>query len=866
MNRTKRPLSHHDSATRKQSEPALLREATDQAILHALPDMICRLTADGVFVDCRRPPGFRPVVRPSQLLGQSVEQVLPRDVGPAALQALRRALATGTMQHLEFGLPVGGDRRSYEARVVPTGDGHALALVRDITELRRAEARYRQLFEEAPVMYAITRNVDGVPFILDCNQRFLSTLGYQRAEMIDRPLADLYTPASRDELLQSDGYRRALEGRFTVAERQLVTRAGRVVETLLNAVPETDAEGRVIGTRTMYVDITERKRAEAERNLLLEREQAARADAEAAATLVRRLQSVTDAGLAYLSLDALLRGLLSRITAMLSVDTATILMREPDGDHLVVRAAYGLEEHATATTRIPIGAGFAGRVAAEQRPIVVEDSQQIEILNPALLVYGVRSLLGVPLLIEGRLIGVLHVGSLQRRQFTDDDTHLLQSAGDRAALVIEHARLFHEAEETALRERQHALALRRLTTASLAISLVTAAEELPRTVAEQARVVIGARQAITALAQPGHRRATRVAVARDDQPRTRRVPPRWSLGAPLVEQVCQANRPVRLTRAELEQRLERRGRGAEQPDDLPARGWLAAPLSGRDGVNLGVIQLFDKEDGQFTEQDEAILVQLAQLASAALESLRLQQQATAAAAALEADRLKTDLLNTVSHELRTPLAAIKGFSTTLIMYGDRLEAEERTSFLEEIDQAADRLTELVDNLLQLSRLESGTLQMVHEPVALSAVLVRTVEDVHRRHPHRRITPAIAADLPPVTGDARRLGQVVANLLDNAVKYSPDGGAIEVAAHTEPGGLTFSVTDHGLGIPTDSQARVFERFYRVETGPARDIGGTGLGLAICRLIVEAHGGRIGVVSREGAGSTFSVFLPARERSG
>jgi signal transduction histidine kinase len=239
---------------------------------------------------------------------------------------------------------------------------------------------------------------------------------------------------------------------------------------------------------------------------------------------------------------------------------------------------------------------------------------------------------------------------------------------------------------------------------------------------------------------------------------------------------------------------------------------------------------------------------------------REQVARAAATAAAEADRLKGELINTVSHELRTPLGAIKGFTTLLLTYRDQIPDDELHEYLGEIDGAADRLHELVDNLLRLAQLETGDLRMERRPVSVADMLTAAVEEARRRHPDREIRLRIAHGMLPVQGDGRRLGQVAANLLDNAVKYSPDGGPVEVEAQSIAGQVTFSVTDRGLGIPEAARGRIFERFYRVETGRAGEIGGTGLGLAICHRIVEAHGGVMTVESTEGAGSTFTVTLP------
>jgi serine phosphatase RsbU (regulator of sigma subunit)/anti-sigma regulatory factor (Ser/Thr protein kinase) len=156
------------------------------------------------------------------------------------------------------------------------------------------------------------------------------------------------------------------------------------------------------------------------------------------------LQYVTDAALAYLPQDELLEELLSRITDVLSADTAAILLLDDDENILHARAARGIEEEVEAGVQIPVGRGFAGRIAAERRPIAIEDVDHADIFNPILREKGIRSLLGVPLLVEGRVIGVLHVGSLTPRQFTDEESELLQLAGDRTAIAIEHARLYEQ--------------------------------------------------------------------------------------------------------------------------------------------------------------------------------------------------------------------------------------------------------------------------------------------------------------------------------------------------------------------------------------------------------------------------------------
>jgi anti-sigma regulatory factor (Ser/Thr protein kinase)/putative methionine-R-sulfoxide reductase with GAF domain len=180
----------------------------------------------------------------------------------------------------------------------------------------------------------------------------------------------------------------------------------------------------------------------AELQRVIEQERAARAQAERSTRTVQALQRVTDAALAYLPVEELLSQLLVRIREILRADTAAILMLNNEGDTLIARAAKGIEEEVEQGVRIPVGAGFAGRVAAERRPVAIYDLDRYEVVNPILREKGIRSLLGVPLLVGGRVLGVLHVGTLTQRRFDADDVTLLRLAADRAALAIEHAQLY----------------------------------------------------------------------------------------------------------------------------------------------------------------------------------------------------------------------------------------------------------------------------------------------------------------------------------------------------------------------------------------------------------------------------------------
>ncbi len=199
----------------------------------------------------------------------------------------------------------------------------------------------------------------------------------------------------------------------------------------------------------------ERKRAEEERVLMYDREQRARRELEIAIDRMKQVQTVTDVALSHLAMDELLAELLTRVREAMKVDTVAILLLESDGDQLVAWAARGLEEEVDLGVRIPVGSGFAGKVAATKTPVRIDDVETADILNPLLREKGIQALLGVPLLVEGRVIGVIHIGRFTHEVFTDGDTRLLQLVADRIALAIENARLFDE-ERTARHEAEAA--------------------------------------------------------------------------------------------------------------------------------------------------------------------------------------------------------------------------------------------------------------------------------------------------------------------------------------------------------------------------------------------------------------------------
>ena len=225
------------------------------------------------------------------------------------------------------------------------------------------------------------------------------------------------------------------------------------------------------------------------------------------------------------------------------------------------------------------------------------------------------------------------------------------------------------------------------------------------------------------------------------------------------------------------------------------------------------------------------------------------------------ERVRQDFVANVSHEFKTPLTAIQGFAETLLG-GAIDDTRNNRRFLEVIREHAARLARLTDDLLKLARIEAGKLEVQFFPVNVIELIEGCTDTTLLKATRKQI--AIEIDLPQVLpsvrGDASLLRDVLQNLLDNAIQYTPEGGRIRVNANANPREVIFTVADTGIGIPLAEQERIFERFYRVDPARSREAGGTGLGLSIAKHIVEAHGGRLSVESEIGHGSKFSFSVP------
>jgi signal transduction histidine kinase len=544
---------------------------------------------------------------------------------------------------------------------------------------------------------------------------------------------------------------------------------------------------------------------------------------------VRRLQSVTDAALAHLRLDELLAALLERTRHILEVDTCAILLLDEDTNELVARAALGIEEEVEQGVRVPVGGGFAGRIAAEKRPVILDDVDHAHVLNPLLREKGIKSMLGVPLVVEGEVRGVLHVGSLVPRAFQQAEVELLQLVADRAALAIEHARLY-EAERTARVRIEHVQAVTDAALAHLEVN------ELLRVLLPRIRDILRTDTCAVLLLEP----ETNELVARAALGIEEEVGVRIPLGAGFAGRVAAEARPMVI-----------------DVDEYPVfnpilrqkhlKSMVGVPLLVR-GASLGVLHVGTLTPRRFSRDEVDLLQLVAERVAIAIERAQLHEEL------IQLDQLKLNFVAIASHELRTPATSVYGVLKTLSERGHDLSEELRDELLTVGVEQGERLRRLLEELLDLSRLDARAINVEPRPVVLKTALA---EVVHGALPvGDRVELDIPDDLAAIV-DPLVLDRVISNLVANAVRYGAP--PIRISAQQRDRHLRVAVEDAGPGIPEELEGKIFDRFARGGSDT-----GHGLGLAIARAYAQAHGGDL-VYDHRPTGARFELLIP-QERNG
>ncbi len=609
----------------------------------------------------------------------------------------------------------------------------------------------------------------------------------------------------------------------------LVRRDGARLPIDDSAAPIRDATGEIIGVVLVFRNVAARRRSEA---ALEERQRHAQlaADVGVALTRVAPLrEQLTDCA--------------ASIVGNIGAAFARIWTYNAATNMLELQASAGLYTHIDGPhASVPFGALKIGRIASERKPHLTNDVQSDERIGDRAWAAreGLVSFAGYPLLVSDRLVGV--AGLFARAPLNPSALFALGSVADQIALGI--------ARDEAARAREHLVAqLRGLTEVFVDVDLREGIQAVLGRVTQSARELIGAHQAVTSFTVDANWAQAITAVSLSDKYAQYR-----NYDAPVDESgiyalVCRANKPFRMTQEELEAHPSWRRFGKEREAHPPMRGWLAVPFVGRAGRNIGLIQLSDKYEGEFTDQDEAVVVQLAQLAAVALENVGLVDELSRNV------RFSEMFTGILAHDLRNPLTAITTASELLLR---RHEDDRTTKSLMRIQSSAGRMRRMIDQLLDFTRARiGGGIAIDPKPTDLLPLARQLVDEVQAAAPQT----IVLEHHGDTRGewDADRLAQVLSNLLGNAMEH---GGVDEPVRFTldgtDPAMVRLRVANAGQ-IPLELLPVLFDPFRRATKGERRSKG-LGLGLYIAQQIVVAHSGQIDVRSTATDGTRFEVSLP------
>jgi signal transduction histidine kinase len=475
---------------------------------------------------------------------------------------------------------------------------------------------------------------------------------------------------------------------------------------------------------------------------------------------------------------------------------------------------------------------------------------------------GFRSIVAVPMLRDGRAIGAVTAGRAIPGSFTDSQIALLKTFADQAVIAVENVRLFKELEARTAELTRSVRQLIALGEVGQAVSSTLDLETVLTTIASRASQLAGTRTCTVyeydEQAEEFHLRAThnvdeRVLALNRARPIRR--------GEGSAGRVAETRAPVQIE--DIAQEGAYHGWLREVLLQVGVRSILAVPLLREDRL-IGALIVTRNTPGRFDDEIIRLLQTFATQSALAIQNARLFREIGAKSRELEvASQHKSEFLANMSHELRTPLNAVIGFSDALLdrMFGDMNEKQEE--YLRDIRESGGHLLSLINDILDLSKVEAGRMELEPTDFDLPQALQNALILVRERATRRGVALDLSVDarVGQIRGDERKVKQVLLNLLSNALKFTPEGGRIDVRASVVNGMAEISVTDTGVGIASEDQEAVFEEFRQVGTA-AKKVEGTGLGLALSRKFIELHGGRIWVKSQLGAGSTFTFTLPVR----
>jgi GAF domain-containing protein len=539
-----------------------------------------------------------------------------------------------------------------------------------------------------------------------------------------------------------------------------------------------------------------------------------------------------------------------------------------DGELVAFAASFGFTLADVDIIRMAFprrpGREFAvGRAVMEGRAIHIADvTQDPEYDMPVQAVVNQRTVLAVPMLREGIPIGAVAIWRPEVRPFSETQLKLVTTFADQAVIAIENVRLFQELEARTGQLTRSVAELRALGDVGQAVSSTLDLETVLNTIVSRAAQLAGADGASIHEYDEGAREF-HIRAAHNYDPElvesTRSMPIRFGEG--LMGRAAEQREPMQVPDIRHEGAYQSRLR--DMLLRMGYRALLAVPLLREDQV-IGALTVNRREPGEFPPEVVELLQTFATQSALAIQNARLFREVEEKGRQLAiASQHKSQFLANMSHELRTPLNAVLGYTELILdeTFGD--VPEPIRDSLERARNSGQHLLGLINDVLDLSKIEAGQLTLSLADYAMEEVTHAVATNVESLAAEKKLALRVSVppDLPPGRGDVRRIAQVLLNLLGNALKFT-EAGEVRVEVTLSDGTFVVSVADTGPGISEADQARIFEEFQQADSSSTRKKGGTGLGLAIAKRIVEMHGGRIWVESALGQGSTFRFSLPVR----
>jgi PAS domain S-box-containing protein len=512
----------------------------------------------------------------------------------------------------------------------------------------------------------------------------------------------------------------------------------------------------------------------------------------------------------------------------------------------------------------PSRAVATGRAVLNRAVVHIPDVGQDPEYHPVLKrTSGVRSLLSVPMLRENTVIGAFAIGRTTVGPFTDKQIALLKTFADQAVIAIENVRLFTELQTRTEQLTRSVDELTALGEVSRALSSTLDLETVLHIIVSRAGQLARADGCAIYELQEGTEEFQVRATHNFDASfveALRGMPLRKGEGA--MGRATETREPLQVVDIAVPGAYQSRVR-----DVLIGAGYralISVPMLFEEQI-IGSLSLVRKASGEFPDEVVELLKNFATQSVLAIQNARLFRELADKSRQLEvASQHKSEFLANMSHELRTPLNAVIGFSEVLLerMFGE--VNEKQAEYLQDILASGRHLLSLINDILDLSKIEAGRMELALAPFHVPAAIDNAVTLVRERASRHGIALHVDVDsrLGEVVGDERKIKQVLLNLLSNAVKFTPEGGRISLKAGLTDGSVEISVTDTGIGIAPEDQGAIFEEFRQVGGDYTRKLEGTGLGLTLTKKFVELHGGRIWVESEVGRGSTFTFTLPIR----